>query len=107
MKPSFLCYSCILGLFCTPRLLAGDAELLAGKWSVKKVNDEGQKYTQTIEIKPDNKFVFQIIGQDNQPAIVAQGEFKLEKLGPFKSARFFHIKAGAVDSGLNALDDEY
>src|SRR6266699_1288634 len=107
MKRSILRFSCILSLLCAPGLFAGDADLLAGKWSVKKVNDEGKKYTQTIEIKPDNKFVFQILAEDNQTAFVAQGEFKLEKLGPFKAARFFHIKAGMVGSDLNAVDDEY
>ena len=107
MKPSPLWFSCIAGLLCAATLMADDADLLAGKWSVKKVNDEGQKYTQTIEIKPDNKFVFQILGEDNQSAFVAQGDFKLEKLGPFKAARFFHIKAGAAGSDLTDLDDEY
>src|SRR6185503_17073597 len=107
MKPPILCFSCIAGLLCVSTLVADDAGLLAGKWSVKKVNDEGQKYTQTIEIKPDNKFVFQILGEDNQAVFVAQGDFKLEKRGPFNAARFFHIKAGAVGSDMNDVDDEY
>jgi len=107
MKPPLLSFGCIASLLCVATLVADDAALLAGKWSVKKVNDEGQKFTQTIEIKPDNKFVFQILGEDNQPAFLAHGDFKLEKLGPFNAARFFHIKAGAVDSDLNDLDDEY
>ena len=107
MKPSLLCFGCTASLLCAVTLVADDADLLAGKWSVKKVNDEGQKYTQTIEIRRDNKFVFEILGEDNQAAFVAQGDFKLEKLGPFKAARFFHIKAGAVGSDLNDLDDEY
>src|SRR6266404_4164969 len=107
MKPSVLYCTFAVSLLCAVKLVADDAAALCGKWSVKKVNDEGQKYTQTIEIKPDNKFVFQILGEDNQAALFAQGDFKLEKLGPFKAARFFHIKAGAADSDLNDLDDEY
>ena len=107
MKPPLLSFSCIASLLCAATLVANDADSLSGKWSVKKVNDEGQKYTQTIEIKPDNKFVFQILGEDNQAAFLAQGDFKLEKLGLFNAARFFHIKAGAVGSDLNDLDDEY
>ena len=51
-------------LFPTATLLADDADLLAGKWSVKKVNDEGQKYTQSVEIKQD-KFDFQIAGEND------------------------------------------
>ena len=107
MKPSVLYCTFTASLLCAARLGADDSAALCGKWSVKKVNDEGQKYTQTVEIKRDNKFVFEILGEDNQAAFVAQGDFKLEKLGPFKAARFFHIKAGAVGSDLNDLDDEY
>jgi len=107
MKPSVLYYAFAASLLCTVNLVADDAAALCGKWSVRKVNDEGQKYTQTIEIQPDKKFVFQILGEDNQPAFIARGDFKLEKLGPFKAARFFHIKAGAAGSDLDDVDDEY
>ena len=44
---------------------ADDLEALAGKWSVKKVNDQGQDYTQTIAVKKD-KFVFQILGAEDR-----------------------------------------
>ena len=37
---------------------ADDADALIGKWSVKKVNDQGQKVTQTFTIKK-GKAVFQ------------------------------------------------
>jgi len=107
MKPSLLQFTCAAGLICAAALAADDAAALAGKWSAKKVNDEGQKYTQTVELKPDNKFGFQIIGEDDQVAFVAQGEFKLDQLGPFKTARFFHIKGGAPGSDLNDIDDEF
>src|SRR5262245_32292243 len=107
MKPLLLCVSCIASLLCATTLVADDAGSLAGKWSVKKVNDEGQKYTQTIEIKPDGKFVFQILGEDGQVSLVAQGDFKLEKHGPFNAAHFFHIKAGTTSADLNEIGDEY
>src|SRR5260370_3808324 len=107
MKPSVLYSTFAASLLCTVKLVADDAAALCGKWSVRKVNVEGQKYTQTIEIQPDKKFVFQILGEDNQQAFIARGDFKLEKLGPFKAARFFHIKAGAAGSDLDDVDDEY
>src|SRR5690242_2102299 len=107
MKPSLLPFTFAAGLICAFTVAADDAAALAGKWSAKKVNDEGQKYTQTVELKPDNKFSFQIIGEDDQVAFVAQGEFKLDKLGPFKTARFFHVKGGAPGSDLNDIDDEF
>src|SRR5438445_1580237 len=90
----------------TATLSADDAELLAGKWSVKKVNDEGQKYTQFVEIN-QGKFDFQIAGEDDQVGFVAKGDIKLEKLGPFKAARFVHIKTGQSTSDLEDSDEEY
>jgi uncharacterized protein (TIGR03067 family) len=82
---------------------ADDLQALSGKWSVNKVNDQGEKYRQTIEIKKD-KFVFEIVGSDDQVRLHAVGDVKLEKLGPFASIRFHHIRAG--DSGTE-VDDEY
>src|SRR6266704_2056966 len=43
MKPSVLYYTFAASLLCTVNLVADDAAALCGKWSVKKVNDEGQK----------------------------------------------------------------
>jgi len=52
---------------------ADDLTSLSGKWSIKKTNDQGQSFTQTIEIKKD-KFVFQIIGADDNMVIYAEGD---------------------------------
>src|SRR5207245_11489482 len=76
MKPPLLSFGCIASLLCVATLVADDAALLAGKWSVKKVNDEGQKFTQTIEITPANKFVLEIVGEETQPAFLAHGHVK-------------------------------
>ena len=84
---------------------ADDLTALTGKWSTKKTNDQGEKYTQTLEIKKD-KFVFQILDGANQVTLSAEGDIKLEKLGPFNSIRFFHIRAGS-SSSLEDVDDEY
>jgi len=85
---------------------ADDLATLSGKWSVKKTNDQGEKYTQTLEIKTD-KFVFQILGGDDQVTLYAEGDIKLEKLGPFNSIRFFHIRAGGSSSNMDDVEDEY
>jgi len=79
---------------------------LSGKWSTKKVNDQGDSYTQTVEIKKD-KFIFQILGADDNVVIYAEGDFKAEKLGPFNSARFFHVRGGQSSADLQDVDDEY
>jgi uncharacterized protein (TIGR03067 family) len=83
-----------------------DLQALTGKWSVKKTNDEGQAFTQTIEIKKD-KYVFEILGGDATLVLHSEGDFKVEKLGTFTCARFFHIRAGSSASDMNDEDDEY
>jgi hypothetical protein len=97
---------CIAALFIHRAAFADDLEALSGKWSVKKVNDQGQNITQTIEVKKD-KFVFQILSADDNVVLYAEGEFKLEKLGPFSAARFSHIRGGSSASNLDDVDDVY
>jgi hypothetical protein len=87
-------------------VLADDLEALAGKWSVKKVSDQGQNFTQTITVKKD-KFVFQILGGDGQVVLYAEGDLKLDKLGPFNAAHFVNIRAGGDASDLRDVDDQY
>jgi hypothetical protein len=86
-------------------LLADDAQFLTGKWSVKKVNDQGQSYSQTLEIKKD-KFVFQILSAEDQVVLYAQGDVELKKVGPFNSARFYHVRGGQSSSDLQDVDEE-
>ena len=90
----------------TMALRADDADLLTGKWSVKKVTDDGANITQTIAIKKD-KFVFEIMSADGHMAIHGEGDLKLDKTGPFKFARFFNIRAGDSATSLEDVDDEY
>ena len=82
---------------------ADDMEALSGKWSVKKTNDQGQNVTQTIEIKKD-KFVFEILSSDDSVVLHAEGDFKVEKAGPFNAVRFFNIRAG---SSMEEVDDVF
>ena len=103
----------LLSLPVTAALLTGpaafaadDLEALAGKWSVKKVNDQGQDYTQTINVKKD-KFVFQITGAEDRVVLYAEGDLKLDKLGPFNAAHFVNIRAGGSASDLQDVDDQY
>lgn len=82
-----------------------DLESLGGKWSLKKKSPEGQAITQTIEIKKD-KFTFEIKNNDGKTALYAEGSIKLEKLGAFKSVKFFNLKAGESASQTEAVDEE-
>src|SRR6516225_7541701 len=95
------CYALVVSLsIASVALAADDLNSLAGKWSVKKANSEGQYVTQTIEVKKD-KFTFEILAADGRLLLHAEGDLKLEKLGPFSSARFWHIRAGESATDLN------
>jgi hypothetical protein len=83
-----------------------DLETVSGKWSTKKVNNEGQNVTQTLEITKA-KFIFRILSADGRLILHAEGDLKMEKVGPFSSARFFHIRAGESADDLSDVDDEY
>ena len=85
---------------------ADDLEALSGTWSVKKTNAEGQSYTQTINLKKD-KFVFQILGPEDRLVLYAEGDLKLDKLGPFNAAHFVKIRAGASAADLQDIDDDH
>src|SRR5581483_1825732 len=93
-------------LFIQPALLADDLETLAGKWSVKKTSQQGQDYTQTITIKKD-KFLFQILGAEDRMVLYAEGDVKLDKLGPFNVAHFVNIRAGRSASDLQDVNDDH
>ena len=85
--------------------LADDLAKLEGKWTVKKTND-GQSFTQTIEIKKDT-FKFKIVRGTDEVAIYAEGKLKLEKSGPFSVVKFVEIKAGSSESDISPIDDDH
>ncbi len=95
-----------LAAVCVTPALGDDLEALAGKWSVQKTNDDGQRYTQQIEIKT-NKFTFQISDRDGDTMLYAEGRVKLDKLGPFKAISFTDIKAGQSSTQVDPIDDTY
>ncbi len=85
---------------------ADDADALVGKWSVKKVNDQGQKVTQTFTIKK-GKAIFQMLDAEGQPILYAEGDLKLDKIGPFNAAHFVNVRGGTSSDSLQDVDDEY
>ena len=91
---------------CVTPVFGQDLEALAGKWSVQKTNDDGQRYTQQIEIKKD-KFTFKLSDKDGDTMIYAEGDVKLDKAGPFKTVNFTNIKAGQSSTQLDPIDDTY
>jgi uncharacterized protein (TIGR03067 family) len=91
---------------CVTPAFGDDLEALTGKWSVQKTNDDGQRYTQQIEIKKD-KFTFKITDKDGDTMIYAEGKSKLDKAGPFNTISFTDIQAGQSSTQLDAIDDTF
>jgi len=83
-----------------------DLSMLAGKWSVQKTNEDGQRFSQVIEIKKD-KFTFKVVGADGETRLYAEGDVKVDKAGPFKTVIFSNIKAGQSSSDSSPIDDTY
>jgi hypothetical protein len=106
MKPIVFCRTSLLSLLlATSTAFAGDLETLAGKWTVKKTDEEGQAITQTVEIKK-NKLTFTISRADGKISLYATGDIKLEKLGPFNVMKVTNLEAGTSASDLSSENDD-
>ena len=108
MRTSSLLLSLAVGasLFSFVAAAADDADALIGKWSVKKVNDQGREVTQTYTIKK-GKAIFQMVGAEDRALIYAEGDLKLDKVGPFNAAHFVNVRGGRSADNLQDLDDEF
>jgi len=108
MKKQIVSILAVLGFaaVCGTPAFGQDLEALAGKWSCQKTNEDGQRYTQQIEIKKD-KFTFKIADKDGDTMIYAEGKAKLEKVGPFNAITFTDIQAGQSSAQLDPIDDTY
>lgn len=96
-------FASLLILMGCSALAADDSSALQGKWSVQKTAEDGKTITQTVEFKKD-KFIFELKKDDK--TLHAEGDIKIEKQGPFKSIRFYHIKAGETADDLQEVGEE-
>ena len=108
MRTNSLLLSLAVGasLFSFVAAAADDADALIGKWSVKKVNNQGQAVTQTYTIKK-GKAIFQMVGAEDRVIIYAEGDLKLDKVGPFNAAHFVNVRGGRSADNLQDVDDEF
>ena len=86
---------------------ADNAELdkLQGKWETSRTTEEGQKVTQTLEMKKD-KMTFKIIDSSGASAFTATATIKPQKSGDFSTFTISDIKAGRDEDSLEAADEE-
>ena len=86
---------------------AADSELdrLQGKWETTRTTEEGQKVTQTLELKKD-KMTFKIIDASGATAFAATATIKPGKAGAFSTFTISNIKAGRDEDSLEDADGE-
>lgn len=84
---------------------ADDLDALAGKWVAERTDAQGRAFKQVLEINK-NKFKYQLTSPADDRGIYAEGDVKVETLGPFKTARFYNIQGGRSPSDLQPVDDE-
>ena len=108
MRTNSLLLSLAVGasLFSFVAAAADDADALIGKWSAKKTTSEGREVTQTFTIKK-GKATFQMLGPEDRVIIYAEGDFKLDKVGPFNAAHFVNVRGGRSADNLQDVDDEF
>ena len=97
---TFVC--AILG---SPSVCADDLDALTGKWVAERTDAQGRAFKQVLEINK-SKFKFQITSAADDRGIYAEGDVKAERLGPFKTARFYNIQGGRSTSDLQPVDDD-
>ena len=84
---------------------ADDLDALAGKWVAERTDAQGRAVKQVLEINK-SKFKLQMTRVADDRGIYAEGDVKVETLGPFKTARFYNIQGGSSPSDLQAVDDD-
>ena len=88
-------------------LVAAESAALAklqGRWQGKRTNSEGREATATIEIKGE-KLTFQLFDGE-QLRLIAKGNVKAEKHGPFNVLTITGIEGGRLASELEATGDD-
>ena len=88
-------------------IFAADSDLdrLQGKWETSRTTEEGQKVTQTLELKKD-KMLFKIVDSSGSTAFAATATVKPQKAGAFSAFTISEIKAGRDEDSLEAADGE-
>jgi hypothetical protein len=77
---------------------------VAGKWSLTKKNSWGDTL-QKLELK-DDKFSYKESDQSGATLLVARGDAKVDRLGPFKIMRLTNIEGGYSEGLLEPVNDD-
>ncbi len=100
-------FSILTAFVLTASISAADGELakIQGKWETKRTNDDGQKVTQTLELK-EKKMTFKILDSSGSVQFIATADVKAQQSGAFKTFTISNIKAGRDEDSLEDGDGE-
>jgi uncharacterized protein (TIGR03067 family) len=100
-------FSLLVASAVSAAVFAADSELdkLQGKWETNRTTEEGQKVTQTIELKKD-KMTFKMIDSSGSTVFAATATIKPQKAGAFSAFTISNIKAGRDEDSLEDADGE-
>lgn len=83
---------------------ASDLDALQGKWTAARTNQEGQVYSQAIEIEKD-QLIFQIVDSDSKVRFFSKGTVKATSAVPFSILTINDIRAGHSQEDLQPVND--
>src|SRR5689334_16055665 len=78
---------------------ASDLTALQGRWTIAKTNQEGQAYSQLIQIEND-QLTFQIIRADSKVLFFSKGTVKVTKTPPFDVMSITGMRAGRSEDDM-------
>ncbi len=101
----FLAAAMAFAVFGPTTAHADDRDALAGKWAAERTDAQGRAVKQVLEINKV-KFKFQITRVSDERTLYAEGDVKVEPVGPFKTAEFYSIQGGRSPLDLQSVDDD-
>lgn len=85
---------------------AADSSLPEGKWTMKRVTDDGTTVVQKIVIN-ESKLTFRMMSEGGSTIIYAEGRARVEKAGDIKVLMLDNIKAGPSESEAQLITETF
>jgi len=79
-----------------------ELDQLQGKWAIAKTNQEGQAYSQTLQIEKD-QLTFQVVGSDSKVRLFSRGTVKVTTAPPFDVLTITDLRGGLSEQEMQAF----
>jgi len=95
----------LVSSFAASFAMADDLDALAGRWVADRADSRGRTFKQVLEFKKD-KFKFSLTREGDDRGLYAEGDVKVEALGPFKALTMGNIQGGLSPTDLQPVNDD-